>query len=219
MLFNKLSGYSQFDMWHKIAVAPTGLRQSFYNMIDREIKNVQNGEKGYIFAKMNALIDDGIINKLYEASQAGVEIDLVVRGMCSLIPGIKGISDNIHVHSIVGEFLEHSRIYYFYNGGRDEYYLSSADWMQRNLNRRIEILFPVEEELTRRKLRQIMDTIWNDTIKTRYIDSKGNYKRIDRRGKAALNSQDIFCLESVNSAKKAEEKYRAEIAQRSPAEL
>ncbi len=218
MLFNKLSGYSQFDMWHKISVAPDGLRNTFYELIDREIENVKKGEEGYIFAKMNALIDDGIINKLYEASQAGVKINLVVRGMCSLVPGIKGVSDNIEVHSIVGEFLEHSRIYYFYNGGQEEYYLSSADWMQRNLNRRIEILFPVEEDSTRDKLKSIIDTVWNDTIKTRFIDSKGNYRRIDKRGKVLLNSQDQFCLEATQNYKTAQSKYLEELSQRQPAE-
>lgn len=215
-LFNKLSGYSLFDMWHKISVAPTTLRTTFEELIDREIANVKKGGEGKIFAKMNALVDDGIINKLYEASQAGVEIDLLVRGMCSLIPGIEGVSDNIKVHSIVGEFLEHSRIYKFHNNGKEEVYLASADWMQRNLNRRIEILFPIEDEEAKKKILHIIDTAWNDTIKTRTLDNSGNYNRIDKRGKIHLNSQDQFGLEATDAQNKAEENYRTSLAHRKP---
>lgn len=212
MLFNKLSGYSKYDNWRKFAVAPTTMRDFFTARIDQEITNVRMGGQGHIIAKMNALIDDRIVAKLYEASQAGVQIDLVVRGMCSLIPGIKGVSDNIEVHSIVGEFLEHSRIYYFYNNGKDELYMSSADWMQRNLDRRIETLFPVEDKEAREKVMHILRTVWADTVKTRLLQPNGRYTRLDRRGKVLLNSQETFCAEAAEALaaeKKAEQAHPA----------
>lgn len=218
MLFNKLSGYSQYDNWHKISVAPTSLRPTFMDLIDREIENVKKGGKGLIYAKMNALIDDKIIDKLYEASQAGVEINLIVRGMCSLIPGLEGISDNIHVHSIVGEFLEHSRIYYFYNDGKDELYMASADWMQRNLDRRIEILFPVEEKEAKEKVMNVLETTWNDTIKSRVLNPDGKYGRVDKRGKILLNSQSHFAQQAKQARAKAENDYRLKLLNREPSE-
>lgn len=195
-LFNLLSGYSHYTLWKKIEVAPKTMRNAFYIAIDREIENVKMGEKGKIIGKMNALVDEGIINKLYEASQAGVEIQLIVRGMCSLVPGIPSISDNISVHSIVGTFLEHSRIYYFYNQGKEDYFLSSADWMERNLNRRIETLFPVEDGELKKKLRHILDITLKDTIKTRLMTETGEYIRIDKRGKELLSCQKYFCQEA-----------------------
>lgn len=201
-LFNVLSGYSHYTLWNKLEVAPSTMRDAFNRMIDREIQNVTMGGKGKIVAKMNALIDDKIVEKLYEASQAGVVIHLIVRGMCSLFPGVPGISDNIEVHSIVGTFLEHSRIYYFYNNGEDEIYMSSADWMQRNLNRRIETLFPIEDEALRQKLFHIVDITWRDTIKTRVMQPNGKYERVDKRGKELLECQSYFC-------EKAEEAFEA----------
>lgn len=195
-LFNLLSGYSHYTLWKKIEVAPKTMRNAFYIAIDREIENVKMGEKGKIIAKMNALVDEGIINKLYEASQAGVEIKLIVRGMCSLKPGLPDISEHITVHSIVGTFLEHSRIYYFYNQGKEDIFLSSADWMERNLNRRIETLFPVEDESLKNKLKDILDMTLKDTIKTRLMTETGEYIRIDKRGKELLSCQDYFCKEA-----------------------
>ncbi len=195
-LFNMLSGYSHYSLWKKIEVAPKTLRNAFYIAIEREIENVRMGEKGKIIAKMNALVDEDIINKLYEASQAGVQIQLIVRGMCSLKPGLPGISEHITVHSIVGTFLEHSRIYYFYNQGKEDIFLSSADWMERNLNRRIETLFPVEEESLKIKLKHILDITMRDTIKTRLMTETGEYIRIDKRGKELLSCQDFFCKEA-----------------------
>lgn len=195
-LFNLLSGYSHYTLWKKIEVAPKTLRNAFHIAIDREIENVKMGEKGKILAKMNALVDEDIINKLYEASQAGVEIQLIVRGMCSLKPGLPGISEHITVHSIVGTFLEHSRIYYFYNQGKEDIFLSSADWMERNLNRRIETLFPVEEESLKKKLKHILDITLRDTIKTRIMTETGEYIRVDKRGKELLSCQDYFCKEA-----------------------
>ncbi|URN83131.1 RNA degradosome polyphosphate kinase [Acetobacterium wieringae] len=195
-LFNLLSGYSHYTLWKKIEVAPKTLRNAFYIAIDREIENVKMGEKGKIIAKMNALVDEDIINKLYEASQAGVEIQLIVRGMCSLKPGLLGMSEHITVHSIVGTFLEHSRIYYFYNQGKEDIFLSSADWMERNLNRRIETLFPVEEESLKKKLKHILEITLKDTIKTRLMTETGEYIRVDKRGKELLSCQDYFCKEA-----------------------
>lgn len=206
-LFNLLSGYSHFTLWKKIEVAPKTMRNAFYMAIDREIDNVKMGEKGKIIAKMNSLIDEGIVNKLYEASQAGVEIQLVVRGMCSLVPGIPKVSENIMVHSIVGTFLEHSRIYYFYNQGKEDIFLSSADWMERNLNRRIETLFPVEDGELRKKLKHIIDITLRDTIKTRVLTETGEYLRLDKRGKELLSCQKYFCEEAeseFDAAKKKE---------------
>ncbi|WP_373483741.1 RNA degradosome polyphosphate kinase [Acetobacterium sp.] len=195
-LFNLLSGYSHYTLWKKIEVAPKTLRNAFYIAINREIENIKMGEKGKIIAKMNSLVDEGIINKLYEASQAGVEIKLIVRGMCSLIPGLPGVSEHITVHSIVGTFLEHSRIYYFYNQGKEDIFLSSADWMERNLNRRIETLFPVKEESLKKKLKHILEITLKDTIKTRVMKETGEYIRIDKRGKELLSCQDYFCKEA-----------------------
>ena len=205
-LFNVLSGYSHYTLWKKIEVAPKTMRNAFYLAIEREIGNVKMGEKGKIIAKMNALIDEGIINKLYEASQAGVEIQLIVRGMCSLIPGIPKISEHITVHSIVGTYLEHSRIYYFYNQGKEDIFLSSADWMERNLNRRIETLFPVEDEELKNKIKHVIDITLRDTIKTRLMTATGEYQRIDKRGKELLSCQKYFCEEAeaeLAAAKKA----------------
>ncbi|MDO4288674.1 MAG: RNA degradosome polyphosphate kinase [Eubacterium sp.] len=207
-LFNLLSGYSRYTLWEKLEVAPTTLRSAFDAMIVREIKNVEAGGKGKIVAKMNSLIDEKIIDRLYEASQAGVEIRLIVRGMCSLLPGVPGISDNIHVTSIVGTFLEHSRIYYFYNQGAEEYYLSSADWMQRNLNRRIETLFPVEEAALKRELAHILETTLADTVKARVMNPDGSYGRIDKRGKAQLSCQVQFCEEAERAFEEARERER-----------
>ncbi|MDI3535964.1 MAG: polyphosphate kinase [Eubacteriaceae bacterium] len=195
-LFNLLSGYSHYTLWKKIDVAPKTMREAFTKKIDREIENIKMGDKGKIIAKMNSLIDSDIISKLYEASQAGVEIILIVRGMCSLIPGIPDLSDNITVHSIVGTFLEHSRIYYFYNQGAEDYYLSSADWMERNLNRRIETLFPVEDSDLKKKLEKILDITIRDTIKTRVMLNDGHYIRVDKRGKELLSCQQYFCDEA-----------------------
>jgi len=196
-LFNVLSGYSHYDLWNKLEVAPATLREAFYRSIDQEIQNVENGGKGQIIAKMNALIDDGIVERLYKASQAGVKIKLIVRGMCSLYPGVEGVSDNIEVHSVVGTFLEHSRIYYFYNNGAESLSLSSADWMQRNLNRRIEVLFPIEDQEIKEKVKNILFTTWKDTIKSRVMTSTGEYIRIDKRGKELLECQKYFCKKTL----------------------
>lgn len=188
-IFNMLSGYSHLTKMFKIDIAPIGLRSRFLNLIKNEMKNAKNGKKSRIVVKINSLIDEQIISTLYEASNAGVEIDLIVRGMCCLQPGIKGLSERICVRSIVGRFLEHSRIFYFYNDGDELIYLSSADWMGRNLDRRVEVLFPVEDFDARKKVKGILDLCLRDTVKSRILNSSGTYTRVDKRGKENLDSQ------------------------------
>ena len=145
-VFNMLSGYSKPQAWKKLAVAPYWLRDKFYELIDFEIEEAKKGNKAKVIAKMNSLCDKGMIDKLYEASQAGVKITLIIRGICCLRPGIEGLSENIVVRSIVGTYLEHARIFYFYAGGEEKYFCGSADWMNRNLDRRVEIVFPSTED-------------------------------------------------------------------------
>ena len=152
-VFNMLSGYSEPKSWNKLSLAPLWLRDKFISLIDREIQNAKEGKNTYIIAKMNSLCDLEIIAKLYEASYAGVKIELIVRGICCLKTGLPKLSEHISVRSIVGNFLEHARIFCFANGGREEIYMGSADWMPRNLDRRVEILFPVEDENLKKKVR------------------------------------------------------------------
>ena len=189
-LFNLITGYSEPGNWRKFAVAPLNLREKFIHLIENEIAKSKAGSMGYIIAKMNSLVDSQIIQYLYKASGNNVKIDLIVRGICCLRPGIPGISENISVRSIVGRFLEHSRIYYFQNGGEPLYYLASADWMPRNLNRRIETLFPVEDAGCQKRLHQILEFNIKDNIKARILNPDGTYSRIDRRGKEPFNSQE-----------------------------
>jgi polyphosphate kinase len=174
--FNSLTGYSDPPKMRKLAMAPTGLRERFLKLVDREKRRAQEGQAAEIRAKMNALVDEDIIRALYEASQAGVRIRLNVRGICCLRPGVKGVSDTIEVVSIVDRFLEHSRIYHFRNGGDDEVYLASADWMSRNLDRRIELLFPTSAEV-RPKVMGILDAMFLDNVKSRRLMPDGSYKR------------------------------------------
>jgi len=182
-VFNALSGFSDSPRLKKIVMAPTMLRKRFYELIEREVAHVRAGRKGLICAKMNALVDPGIIEALYKASMAGVVIDLLVRGTCSLRPGLPGISENISVRSIVGRYLEHSRIYWFGNGGEPEVYLSSADWMERNMDRRVELLFPIEDESLRRRVEEILFIYASDTQKARFMNADGVYRKRDRRRK------------------------------------
>ena len=145
-VFNMLSGYSEPKSWHKLIMAPLWMKKRFLNMIETEQKHAENDNPAHIIAKINSLCDPDIMEALYKASAAGVKIDLLVRGICCLKVGIPGVSENIHVRSIVGDFLEHSRIFYFYNNGAEDIFMGSADWMSRNLDRRVEIVFPVEDE-------------------------------------------------------------------------
>lgn len=176
--FNLLSGYSEPPVWNKLVMAPLGLREKIYALIDNEIAMVRAGREGHIIAKMNSLIDQPVIQKLYEASAAGVHIDLIVRGICGLRTGIEGISDNITVRSIVGRQLEHSRIFWFANGGEEQLYLSSADWMPRNLNDRVELFFPVETEEHIHRIKALLDLYLRDNVGAHVMQSNGTYRRV-----------------------------------------
>ena len=203
-VFNMLSGYSEPLSWNKLSLAPLWLKDKFLYLIGREVKNVRAGETGHIIAKMNSLCDQDIIAALYEASAAGVKIELIVRGICSLKVGIPGVSENISVRSIVGTFLEHSRIFYFENAGKSEVYCGSADWMPRNLERRVEILFPVEDPKLKEKVLHSLDVQLRDTVKAHLLQPDGSYEKVDRRGKETFNSQVAFCVEAMEAAKAQE---------------
>ena len=179
--FNLLSGYGEPPVWNKLVMAPLGLREKIYALINNEIKMAQSGKEGRIIAKMNSLIDYPVIQKLYEASAAGVHIDLIVRGICGLRTGIEGISDNITVRSIVGRQLEHSRIFWFANGGEEQLYLSSADWMPRNLNDRVELFFPVETEEHIRRIKGLLDLYLRDNVGAHMMQSNGTYRRVHNK--------------------------------------
>lgn len=192
-LFNFLTGYSRQTDYRKLFVAPVALREKFIGLIRREEEHSRAGRKGRIVAKINSLTDTRTIRALYDASQAGVEIDLIVRGVCCLRPGIPGISDNIRVRSIVGRFLEHSRIFMFHNEGKEEIYLGSADWMNRNLDRRVETVFPVEEPRARKRVLKILEAYLLDNVKSRVLDADGSYTRIEQSPDGALvNTQEYF---------------------------
>lgn len=200
--FNVLSGYSEPPVMNKLAMAPIGLREKIYELIDREIANVKDGGTGYIAAKMNSLIDQPVIKKFYEASQAGVKIDLVVRGICGLRPGVKGVSDNITVRSIVGRFLEHSRVYYFANNGNEELYLSSADMMPRNLNERVELLFPVERTEHIERIKEFMDWCLKDNVGAHVMLSNGTYRRAYPHGRQKFSVQAALMQRAMANAPK-----------------
>jgi polyphosphate kinase len=186
-LFNQLTGYSRQTSYRRLLVAPHNMRRQFLDLIDREIKNVLAGRPARIIAKMNALEDTSIVRKLYEASQAGVAIDLIVRGNCRIRPGIRGISENIRVLSIIGRFLEHSRIYYFENGGDPQYYIGSADWMSRNLSSRVEAITPVLDPRLREQLNHILQTALQDGRQAWEMLPDGRY----RQGQANPDEQNI----------------------------
>jgi len=193
-LFNYLTGYSSKSEYRKLLVAPINLRERIEELIEREIEHQNNGEKGHMILKTNGLVDKSIIKKLYLASQAGVQVDLLVRGICCLRPGVPGLSDNIRVISIVGRFLEHSRIYYFRNGGHEEIYAGSADLMPRNLNQRVEVIFPIQDPSLIRHLRDdVLATYLSDNIKARIMQSDGTYIRAPKSDKTEpVYSQKAF---------------------------
>lgn len=215
-VFNMLSGYSEPLSWNKLALAPTWLRTRFVELINRERDYAAMGKPARIVAKMNSLCDAGIINALYEASAAGVQIELIIRGICCLKQGVPGMSETIQVRSIVGTFLEHSRIFYFENDGSPEIYMGSADWMTRNLDKRVEILFPVEDPDLKKEIVHILHTQLADNTKAHLLQPDGLidpekdglvkvyggcYKKADRRGHAAVCSQMQFCKEAKKNAK------------------
>ena len=199
-VFNMLSGYSEPLSWNRLAVAPLWLRDTMLRRIRREKENAENGKKAHIIAKMNSLCDKEIIAALYEASCAGVKIELIIRGICCLKAGVAGLSENISVRSIVGNFLEHSRIFYFENNGSPKLYMGSADWMPRNLDKRVEIVFPVEAESVREMVMHILEVQLADNVKAHILQPDGSYEKPDLRGKVKVNSQDQFCEEAIRSA-------------------
>ena len=205
-VFNMLSGYSEPLGWNKLSLAPLWLRGRFLRLIQRETRNAREGIPARIVAKMNSLCDREIIASLYEASNAGVKIQLIVRGICCLRAGIPGLSENITVCSIVGNFLEHSRIFYFENDGEPQIFMGSADWMPRNLDRRVEILFPVEDEKLKARICHILEVQLADNVKAQYLRPDGTYAKRNRRGKEPVCAQDTFCAEAVQAAKEAGKK-------------
>jgi polyphosphate kinase len=196
LMFNMITGYSAIDSMRRLVIAPIALKRRLIELIDREIKRSSKETPGRIIAKMNALVDSDVIAALYRASQAGVMILLNVRGICMLVPGVSGLSENIRVVSVVDRYLEHSRICYFANGGVEEFYLSSADWMPRNLERRIEILFPVLQEDIREQLRDILDAYFRDKRQSWLLDSNGVWNRqkpaADAAGEDLQSAQEHF---------------------------
>lgn len=199
-VFNMLSGYSEPKHWNELAVAPIWLRKRFLKLIRRETRNAIMGKPAHIIAKMNSLCDKDVIAALYEASAAGVKIELIIRGICCLKAGIPGISENIHVRSIVGNFLEHARIFYFLNDGQEELYMGSADWMPRNLDKRVEIVFPLKDERIKKEAKHILDIQLADNMKAHILQPNDKYEKIDRRGKVLLCAQDYFCEEAIRRA-------------------
>ncbi len=207
-LFNVITGYSKPPVYNKMKVAPTGLRAFFEEMITAETENARAGLPSGIIAKVNSLVDPEIIRLLYDASCAGVKITLIVRGICCLVPGIKGISENIEVRSIVGQLLEHSRIFIFENGGQRKIYMGSADWMQRNLDKRVELVFPIEDPQLIERSFGIINTMLRDVQNTRVQNPDTTYVLIDRRGKKLHNCQSEF---SENAKKALAQKKSLEI--------
>jgi len=191
-LFNMLTSYSELGKTYKIATSPSNMRRAIISLINQERENALNGQPARIIAKVNSLVDLDIIEALYRASQAGVSIDLIVRGICSLRPGIKGVSDNIRVRSIVGRFLEHSRILLVNNAGKEMIYISSADWMERNMDRRVEILYPLENGPIRKMVKNILEVYLKDTVNARLLNNDGSYSFVDKRGKKCVDSQAWF---------------------------
>ena len=222
-LFNVLTGYSLPPEYNKFIVAPHGMRTFFEERIRRETENARRGLPSGITAKVNSLVDANIISLLYEASQAGVPIQLIVRGICCLIPGLPGVSETITVRSIVGQLLEHSRIFCFENGGEKHIFMGSADWMPRNLDRRVELVFPIEDEGLKQRAFSILELMLNDNVNARIMQPDTSYAHIDHRGKASVNCQSKFsvlaqqavcALEEQDLAKPLQPLYTIEEAQK-----
>ena len=205
-VFNMLSGYSEPPAWNKLLVAPIWMKNRFLSLIGRETENARAGKEAKIIAKMNSLCDPDIIKALYEASNAGVKIELIVRGICCLKTGIKDLSENITVRSIVGNFLEHARIFYFYNDGFEDVFMGSADWMPRNLDKRVEITFPVEDEDLKKRVIEILEIQLADTLKAHIMQPDGSYEKQDLRGRDKLAAQEYFCKQAMNNIKEDKKK-------------
>ncbi len=198
-LFNYLTGYSRQQSYKKLLIAPVSLRDQMVEFIREEIRQAQSGNKGYIIVKMNALVDSDIITELYRASQAGVEIDLIIRGICCLRPGVPGLSENIRVISVIGRFLEHSRIFYFYNGGDQRYYIGSADWMPRNLDRRVEAVVPIEDESLQTELSELLQICLNDNRQAWEMKPDGTYEqRRPQKDESVRSTHEILMAEALS---------------------
>ncbi len=196
-LFNFLTGFSRQRLFRKLLVAPTALRERIIELIDREAHFAETTGAGRIIAKMNALVDPDVIRALYRASQSGVQIDLIVRGICGLRPGIEGVSDNIRVISVVGRFLEHSRVFHFGNAGAPEYYIGSADWMQRNFDRRVEALAPVEDPALHACLHSLLELYLADNRSAWELASEGTYtQRRPEEGEPVRSAQELALLDA-----------------------
>ena len=204
-VFNMLSGYSEPESWNELLCAPLWLRKWLLARIKRETENARAGKPSGIVAKMNSLCDREVIAALYEASATGVPIDLIVRGICCLRTGIPGVSETIRVRSIVGRYLEHARITRFENGGEPLYYMGSADWMPRNLDKRVEIVFPVLSEENKQKVQHVLDVQLADNLKAHELTPEGTYEKPDLRGKRKLSSQIAFMEEAVEAARAVEQ--------------
>ncbi|MCS7073323.1 MAG: polyphosphate kinase 1 [Bacteroidia bacterium] len=201
-LFNFLTGYSRQENWRKILVAPVNLRESFVELIDECIREQKPEQPSHIRMVMNSLVDPELIAKLYEASYAGVKIELLVRGICCLVPGLKDLSENITVKSIVGRFLEHCRIFHFESNGSRKLFCGSADWMPRNLNRRVELVFPIESQETQEELLEILDHLFKDNQKARILQPDGTYSRSALvEGEESFSAQDYFLQEAIRKQK------------------
>lgn len=201
-IFNMLSGYFKPEQMSKITIAPMQLRNKLEFLVRREAENARMGKTAKIIAKMNSLVDEKLIIELYKASQAGVKIELIVRGICCLKPGVKGLSENITVRSIVGRYLEHSRIYYFFNNGKDEMYISSADWMFRNLDKRVETMPIVEDDDIKSELKQILKVYLKDNVKSRVLLSGGSYVRATKEGKEINAQEELIKITKKHNLKK-----------------
>lgn len=201
-IFNFLTGYSKQKEYKKLFVSPVNMRENFLDLIKTEIENAQAGKEAKIFMKMNSLVDPAIIAALYEASNNGVEVKLVVRGVCSLIPGVEGLSENIEVRSIVGRYLEHSRVFYFYNDGNEKIYLTSADMMQRNLDRRVEVAFPIEnEKLKEEIIKTLIKVSLKDNVKARLLNPDGSYRFVEVKDSTKrVNSQEWLMNHTLKTA-------------------
>jgi polyphosphate kinase len=218
-LFNVLTGFSEFPQWRKLSVAPVGLRDHVVQMIEREAEFARKGDKARVVVQINSLVDPEVIRALYHASMAGVKIDLIVRGICCLRARVPGVSENIRVISIVGRFLEHSRVFVFRNGGNEEVYLSSGDWMPRNLSRRVETMFPIEDPALKRRINEMLDLKLRDNVKARELAADGSYRRVKpRKGQARVNSQLQFLQKALEEhAPEPEQPFSGDLLLHAPA--
>jgi polyphosphate kinase len=209
-LFNLLTGYSAPAKWNSLVVAPLGLHEAILGLIAREAEHARNGRPSGITGKMNALVDEDVIEALYRASQAGVPTNLLIRGICCLRPGVRGVSDNITVHALIDRYLEHGRIFHFVNGGKDEVYISSADWMPRNFHRRVEVMVPIEDQTIKTRLIEILQVSWSDNVKGWTLEPSGSYVRVQPKlGDTLLRSQQKFMELTRDKVKVADQAARA----------